>query len=159
MRLVPVGAFASLDQQRHGQLGGLTHQADQRFAHLRQQVLAHFQHQFVVHLEAYLGSRASLAGVVLMMDIRHPLTEFDRMMLDWARTSGMPLHILLTKADKLAFGAAKTALLKVQKDVRQGWGDSISVQLFSAPKRQGIEEAQAVLARWLGLSAESSEEA
>ena len=94
-----------------------------------------------MHLEAYLGSRVSLAGVVLMMDIRHPLTEFDRMMLDWAHTSGMPLHILLTKADKLAFGAAKNALLKVQKDVRQGWGDGISVQLFSAPKRQGIEEA------------------
>ena len=112
-----------------------------------------------MHLEAYLGSRASLAGVVLMMDIRHPLTEFDRMMLDWARSSGMPLHILLTKADKLAFGAAKNALLKVQKDVRQGWGDGISVQLFSAPKRQGIEEAQAVLARWLGLGEEARADA
>lgn len=112
-----------------------------------------------MHLEAYLGSRASLAGVVLMMDIRHPLTEFDRMMLDWAHTSGMPLHILLTKADKLAFGAAKNALLKVQKDVRQGWGDGISVQLFSAPKRQGIEEAQAVLARWLGLGEEARADA
>ena len=112
-----------------------------------------------MHLEAYLSSRVSLAGVVLMMDIRHPLTEFDSMMLDWARNSGMALHILLTKADKLAFGAAKNALLKVQKDVREGWGDNISVQLFSAPKRQGIEEAQAVLARWLGLGEEASEEA
>ena len=90
---------------------------------------------------------------------RRRLTEFDRMMLDWAHTSGMPLHILLTKADKLAFGAAKNALLKVQKDVRQGWGDGISVQLFSAPKRQGIEEAQAVLARWLGLGEEARADA
>ena len=112
-----------------------------------------------MHLEAYLSSRSSLAGVVLMMDIRHPLTEFDRMMLDWAQSSGMPLHILLTKADKLAFGAAKTALLKVQKEVRQGWGENISVQLFSAPKRQGIEEAQTVLARWLGLTEEEAPQA
>ena len=75
------------------------------------------------HLEAYLSSRNSLSGVVLMMDIRHPLTEFDRLMLAWAQASSM----------------------------RQGWGDTASIQLFSAPKRQGVEEAQRVLARWLGL--------
>ena len=109
------------------------------------------------HLEAYLSSRNSLSGVVLMMDIRHPLTEFDRLMLDWAQASSMPLHILLTKADKLAFGAQKNALLKVQRDVRQGWGDTSSIQLFSAPKRQGIEDAQRVLARWLGLDEPAAE--
>ncbi|WP_183632306.1 ribosome biogenesis GTP-binding protein YihA/YsxC [Pseudomonas sp. AS2.8] len=109
------------------------------------------------HLEAYLSSRNSLSGVVLMMDIRHPLTEFDRLMLDWAQASSMPLHILLTKADKLAFGAQKNALLKVQRDVRQGWGDTASIQLFSAPKRQGVEDAQRVLARWLGLDEPSAE--
>ncbi|WP_145008104.1 ribosome biogenesis GTP-binding protein YihA/YsxC [Pseudomonas oryzihabitans] len=103
------------------------------------------------HLESYLSSRHSLSGVVLMMDIRHPLTEFDRLMLDWAQASSMPLHILLTKADKLAFGAQKNALLKVQRDLRQGWGDTASIQLFSAPKRQGVEDAQRVLAAWLGL--------
>ncbi|MDR6180529.1 GTP-binding protein [Pseudomonas sp. SORGH_AS 211] len=109
------------------------------------------------HLEAYLSSRNSLSGVVLMMDIRHPLTEFDRLMLDWAQASSMPLHILLTKADKLAFGAQKNALLKVQRDVRQGWGDTASIQLFSAPKRQGIEDAQRVLAGWLGLDESAAE--
>ena len=109
------------------------------------------------HLEAYLSSRNSLSGVVLMMDIRHPLTEFDRLMLDWAQASSMPLHILLTKADKLAFGAQKNALLKVQRDVRQGWGDTASIQLFSAPKRQGIEDAQRVLASWLGLDEPAAE--
>jgi GTP-binding protein len=103
------------------------------------------------HLEAYLGSRRSLVGVMLMMDIRHPLTEFDRMMLDWAEASGMPLHILITKADKLAYGAAKNALLKIQKDLTQQWGEVASAQLFSAPKRQGIEDAQIVLARWMEL--------
>ena len=109
------------------------------------------------HLEAYLSSRHSLCGVVLMMDIRHPLTEFDRLMLDWAQASSMPLHILLTKADKLAFGAQKNALLKVQRDVRQGWGDTASIQLFSAPKRQGVEDAQRVLADWLGLGEPAAE--
>lgn len=103
------------------------------------------------HLEAYLGSRHSLVGVVLLMDIRHPLTEFDLLMLDWAKASCLPMHILLTKADKLTFGAAKNTLLKVQKEIRQGWGEVASVQLFSAPKRQGIEDAQAVLAGWMGL--------
>jgi len=110
------------------------------------------------HLEAYLGSRESLAGVFLMMDIRHPLTEFDRMMLDWASASQMPLHILLTKSDKLAFGAAKNALLAIQRDIHKGWGADASVQLFSAPKRQGVEEAQLVLASWLGLLDEESGE-
>lgn len=103
------------------------------------------------HLEAYLGSRECLAGVILMMDIRHPLTEFDQMMLDWGRASGMPIHILLTKADKLTFGAAKGTLLKVQSAIRKQWGDVASIQLFSATKRLGIEEAQEVLAYWTGL--------
>lgn len=103
------------------------------------------------HLEAYLGSRESLRGLILMMDIRHPLTEFDQLMLDWSVASQMPMHILLTKADKLAFGAAKNALLKVQQDIRKRWGEGVSIQLFSAPKRQGIEQAHAVLADWLQL--------
>ncbi|UVE17905.1 ribosome biogenesis GTP-binding protein YihA/YsxC [Pseudomonas sp. LS44] len=110
------------------------------------------------HLEAYLGSRESLAGLILLMDIRHPLTEFDRMMLDWSLASGMPMHILLTKADKLAYGAAKNALLKVRQDLHKGWGDAVSLQLFSAPKRLGIEEAHAVLAQWLRLEDQEIEQ-
>ncbi|OEC33335.1 GTP-binding protein [Pseudomonas cuatrocienegasensis] len=110
------------------------------------------------HLEAYLGSRESLRGLILMMDIRHPLTEFDQMMLDWSAASEMPMHILLTKADKLAFGAAKNALLKVQQEIHKGWGDRVSIQLFSAPKRMGIEEAQMVLAEWLHLLPEAADD-
>ncbi|MBB1518650.1 ribosome biogenesis GTP-binding protein YihA/YsxC [Aquipseudomonas guryensis] len=110
------------------------------------------------HLEAYLSSRESLVGLILMMDIRHPLTEFDRMMLDWSQASHMPLHILLTKADKLTFGAAKNALLKVRQDIHKGWGTDASIQLFSAPKRQGVEEAQAVLAGWMGLLEEADDD-
>ena len=110
------------------------------------------------HLEAYLGSRESLRGLILMMDIRHPLTEFDQMMLDWSAASEMPMHILLTKADKLAFGAAKNALLKVQQEIHKGWGDRVSIQLFSAPKRMGIEEAQMVLAEWLHLLPQAADD-
>lgn len=104
------------------------------------------------HLEAYLGSRECLKGVILMMDVRHPMTDFDRMMLDWTVASGMPMHILLTKADKLTFGAAKNTLLKVQSEVHKGWGKSVSLQLFSAPKRQGLDEAYQVLAQWMGTA-------
>ncbi|MFO6386022.1 YihA family ribosome biogenesis GTP-binding protein, partial [Pseudomonas aeruginosa] len=68
-------------------------------------------------------------GVFLMMDIRHPLTDFDRLMLDWAQASQLPIHVLMTKADKLAFGAAKNALLKVRREVQQGWGDVATLQL------------------------------
>ncbi|KAF1070100.1 MAG: putative GTP-binding protein EngB [Pseudomonas citronellolis] len=110
------------------------------------------------HLEAYLSSRESLAGVVLMMDIRHPLTDFDRLMLDWAQASQLPIHVLLTKADKLAFGAAKNALLAVQREIRKGWGDVATLQLFSAPKRLGVEDAQLVLAGWLGLLDDEEED-
>ncbi|MBJ7545404.1 YihA family ribosome biogenesis GTP-binding protein, partial [Pseudomonas sp. OA3] len=68
------------------------------------------------------------------------------------------LHILLTKADKLAFGAAKTALLKVRQEIHKQWGEAISIQLFSAPKRMGVEEAQMVLAGWLDLLPVEGEE-
>ncbi|MFZ2290769.1 MAG: ribosome biogenesis GTP-binding protein YihA/YsxC [Halopseudomonas yangmingensis] len=101
------------------------------------------------HLDAYLNQRQSLVGVVLVMDIRHPLSDFDCMMMDWASAGGLPVHVLLSKADKLAFGAAKGALLKVQSRIRKEFSGEISVQLFSAPKRQGVDEAHAQLNRWL----------
>jgi GTP-binding protein len=101
------------------------------------------------HLDAYLTGRESLAGLVLVMDIRHPLSDFDRMMLEWSDVTGLPAHILLSKADKLAYGAAKNVLLKVQTIVRKEYGNRASVQLFSAPKRQGLEEAYAILESWL----------
>jgi GTP-binding protein len=101
------------------------------------------------HLDAYLTGRESLAGLVLVMDIRHPLSDFDRMMLEWSDVTGLPAHILLSKADKLAYGAAKNVLLKVQTIVRKEYGNRATVQLFSAPKRQGLEEAYEILESWL----------
>ncbi|RBJ83166.1 YihA family ribosome biogenesis GTP-binding protein [Pseudomonas sp. MWU12-2534b] len=109
------------------------------------------------HLEAYLGSRESLKGLILMMDIRHPMTDFDLLMLDWAVASGMPMHILLTKADKLTYGAAKNTLLKVQSQIRKGWGEAVTIQLFSAPKRMGLEEAYTVLSGWMELADKGAE--
>lgn len=111
------------------------------------------------HLDAYLTQRDCLVGLVLVMDVRHPLSDFDRMMLDWANVSGLPAHVLLSKADKLAYGAAKNALLKVQTTLRKEFGNRATVQLFSAPKRQGLDEAYAVLEDWLFAEEQDEQEA
>ena len=110
------------------------------------------------HLDAYLTGRESLAGLVLVMDIRHPLSDFDRMMLEWSDVTGLPAHILLSKADKLAYGAAKNVLLKVQTIVRKEYGNRATVQLFSAPKRQGLEEAYEILESWLFTDEDEDED-
>ncbi len=90
-------------------------------------------------METYLTSRKSLCAIVLVMDVRHPLTDFDWQMVDWCQHTGLPLHILLTKADKLNFGAAKTTLLQVQKDL-SGQQFPLTIQLFSSLKKSGIDE-------------------
>jgi GTP-binding protein len=106
--------------------------------------------QWQQHLEHYLQARHSLRGLVLLMDIRHPLQEFDQQLLQWAAQCAMPVHILLTKSDKLNFGAAKTALLGVRKNV-QDRGE-ITVQLFSATTPTGLDELQQQLDHWLQTS-------
>lgn len=115
------------------------------YAKVPLELKAHWQQ----HLDAYLTGRQSLVGLVLVMDLRHPLSDFDCMMLEWARKSDIPAHVLLSKADKMAFGAAKNALLKVQARMRKELGSNASVQLFSSPKRMGIDEAHGRLAQWL----------
>jgi GTP-binding protein len=102
-------------------------------------------------METYLSGRESLRGLVLMMDVRHPLTDFDKQMLQWCQHANMPVHILLTKADKLKRGPAMSTLLKVQKTLAQQ--HNVSVQLFSALKHSGVEQARAVLDSWLALPA------
>jgi GTP-binding protein len=96
-------------------------------------------------VESYLGDRESLAGLMLVMDIRHPLTDFDRQMLGFAAELSLPVHVLLSKADKLSRGAAASTRQQVQRDLR-GWG---TAQLFSAHSGQGVEDAQKQLAGWL----------
>ncbi|MEM0955593.1 MAG: ribosome biogenesis GTP-binding protein YihA/YsxC [Pseudomonadota bacterium] len=103
---------------------------------------------WVRQIEYYLQHRESLRGLILLMDVRHPLQEFDRMMLDWAVAAAMPVHILLTKADKLKKGPAQNTLLSLQGQLADR-ADLVSVQLFSALKRQGLAPLSAVLDRWL----------
>ena len=99
-------------------------------------------------LEKYLRRRQVLCGLVLLSDILHPLKEFDRMMIDWAVQSGLPLHLLLTKSDKLKRGAAQNTLLAVQKELKPF--SNVTVQLFSSLKNDGVTEVRAKLDEWLG---------
>jgi GTP-binding protein len=99
-------------------------------------------------LENYLQKRQCLRGLILLMDVRHPLQPFDQQMLDWAVQASMPVHVLLTKADKLKRGPASSALLQVRAAL-EPHADLTSVQLFSALKHQGHKELIAVLDAWL----------
>jgi GTP-binding protein len=85
------------------------------------------------------------------MDARHPLTERDEIMLDWFRPTGRPIHILLTKADKLSRGEASATLRRVQERLAE-IGERCTAQLFSSVRRTGVEEAEAVFAGWLGAA-------
>ncbi len=99
-------------------------------------------------LANYLSQRPCIGGLVLVMDCRHPLTPLDRQMLDWYSPSGKPIHALLTKSDKLSRQAANQTLQQVRKELEANW-ENCSVQLFSSLKKQGVEEAEAVIGRWL----------
>ncbi len=107
-------------------------------------------------LERYLQTRECLAGLVLVMDVRHPMTTVDQQFLDWAAVVAMPVHILLTKSDKLKRGPASSALLAVRKAVDH-YDNAVSVQLFSSLKRQGVDEVHQCLDVWLGFTSEASE--
>lgn len=98
-------------------------------------------------METYLRERQSLYGIILVMDVRHPLTEFDWQMIEWCAYSKKPLHILLTKADKLNYGAAKNTLLKVQRELEEQ-DISVTLQLFSALKRTGVDDIHQLLDSW-----------
>jgi len=99
-------------------------------------------------LDNYLQNRDALIGLVLLMDIRHPLKEFDNAMIQWAKRSEMPLHILLTKADKLKRGPAQSALLQVRKAV-SSLGNLVSVQTYSSLNGEGTDILQKRLNSWL----------
>ena len=98
-------------------------------------------------LPAYLARRRALRGLMLIMDIRHPLKTFDQQMLAWCDHAGLPVHVLLNKADKLKRGAAGKALLETRKELDAAFPDT-TVQLFSATRADGIDEAHAVLDAW-----------
>ena len=99
-------------------------------------------------LENYLIKRESLQGLILLMDIRHPLQKYDEMMLNWAQERGLRVHILLTKCDKLNRGPSMTTLQEVKKQLLAKKLVA-SIQLFSSLNKQGLEDAAVVLGEWL----------
>jgi len=101
------------------------------------------------HLDDYLQNRECLRGVVLMVDIRHPLKEFDQMMINWCLEAQMPLHVLLTKADKLKKGPAQNAVLKLKRDLDVKNNPYVNVQAFSALKKTGVDQLRDRLNQWL----------
>jgi len=133
--------FFELDDQRR-----LVDLPGYGYAKVDKQTRARWQR----HLDDYLARRQALVGLVLLMDIRHPLKEFDRLILDWSARAEMPLHILLTKADKLKFGAAKNTLVKLRGNLKDHPAP-LSVQLFSATAGTGCDDAWARLGDWLAV--------
>jgi len=109
--------------------------------------------QWTKLVENYLGKRRSLAGIVLLMDVRHPLKDQDRDLIGWAAALGIPLHVLLTKADKLSRGPGKSTLLAVRRELASI--PATTVQLFSALSGEGIDEARKVLDQWYATPREA----
>ena len=101
-------------------------------------------------VDAYLEQRRSLAGLILIVDIRRCLTELDRQMLNWCENKNLPAHILLNKSDKLSRSKANQALAEVAQEL----GKNAGVQLFSAAKKQGVDELCEVLDEWLQRGAD-----
>lgn len=99
-------------------------------------------------MEGYFQNRTQLKGLVLVMDIRHPLKEFDLQMLYWCQHNDTPVHILLTKADKLSKGAANNTLLDVKKKLESDGFKDATVQMFSSLKREGSEVVKEKLDQW-----------
>jgi GTP-binding protein len=99
-------------------------------------------------LTGYLQTRQCLRGLMLVMDLRHALAPLDTQLLNWCRETAIPVHILLTKADKLGKGPAAEVLFRVRNAVT-GLYPVASVQLFSSLKKQGLDEAKVVVTRWL----------
>ena len=98
-------------------------------------------------LSGYLQTRGQLRGLVVVMDVRHPLTPLDRQLLDWFAPTGRPVHVLLTKTDKLSKQEAIRQLRSVGERLPARYPGS-SAQLFSATTKQGVDEAEALLAKW-----------
>ena len=117
------------------------------YAKVPQELQAHWQ----AFLDGYFGSRDALRGLVVVMDVRHPLKDYDRQMLGYAMRRTLPAHVILTKADKLSRGAAGNTLQAVRMELSRAYADSVSVQLFSGESKQGVDELRSVVAGWLAL--------
>lgn len=114
------------------------------YAAVPQAIKQRWQHT----LSRYLQQRNCLRGIILLMDIRHPLTEFDQHIVQWAHQAQLSLYILLTKADKLARGPALQVMKNCQKTLAQ-YNYEDNCQLFSALKGTGVEQARKTILHWL----------
>ncbi|MCU7938375.1 MAG: ribosome biogenesis GTP-binding protein YihA/YsxC [gamma proteobacterium symbiont of Bathyaustriella thionipta] len=139
--------YFSIDPERH-----LVDLPGYGYAKVPIKVKQHWQ----VLLERYLIERSSLRGVMMIMDVRRPLTEYDCLMLQWCQKADMSAHILLTKADKFKRGAAQNILLKVRRTLNTEYPGT-SVQLFSALHKTGVDEAREVLDNWFALESKQAE--
>ncbi len=101
------------------------------------------------YIDAYLQNRQCLQGLILIMDIRHPLKETDQQLIEWTANCDIPVHILLTKADKLSRNQQRKTLTEVA-DALEMYGDTITIQCFSSLNRDGVEEARNKLDEWFG---------
>lgn len=115
------------------------------YAKVPPEIKAHWQKT----LDVYLRSRECLRGLILVMDIRHPLKEFDQKLLTWGSACDLPVHILLNKADKLSTSAVKKTLQHIQ-DAVGVYHNPITFQAFSAIKGEGVKELHSVLDKWFG---------
>ena len=106
-------------------------------------------------LAEYLQKRECLKGLVVLMDIRHPLKDLDQQMIQWAVQSQIPVLVLLTKADKLASGARKSQLRMVQEASLAFMGD-VQVELFSSLKKQGVDKLRLKLDSWFSTLNDAS---
>lgn len=104
--------------------------------------------RWMENVDEYLRIRKCLKGLVIVMDIRHPLKELDLQVISWAMDCGIKTHILLTKADKLK-SAAQRKVLREVKDELVRYGEALTVQLFSSIERIGVDEAKIILSEWL----------
>ncbi len=103
--------------------------------------------EWQAHLAHYFEVRKSLKGLVVLMDIRHPLMPLDQSMVEWALGRDLPVHVLLTKADKISRSQAQSTVFKVQKHYAS-YENLLSVQMFSSLKRQGLDVLHQVLDAW-----------
>ena len=117
------------------------------YAKVPKDLQAHWQ----AFLDRYFAERQALKGLVVVMDIRHPLKEYDKQMLGYAVSRGLPAHAILTKADKLGRGAQGNTLQAVRKEMQAEYGDGVSVQLFSGESKIGVDEARRTIRNWLEM--------
>jgi len=103
--------------------------------------------QWQITMDAYLSTRECLKGLILVMDIRHPLKEVDQQILEWCCACNLPVHILLNKADKLASGEIKKTMRRIE-DAITAYHSPVTYQSFSALKGTGAKELRDTLNTW-----------